>query len=649
MKPSAGVKTQLRDGETVTVFLNEGEQNTHTFESPGYGRLVVEFDPANARLRNYDPKNSTGEDFYPASIAPRMKMYDPDRVARFSGFSGPRMVYDVRAAGTHSFVVQRGSKFISGFYRLTVTRLPEYRILDPNSRPIRHRETQRVSLEASEMKIFSFEATAGDGIFLFMKQRFRHEFGPEIIVRSPDGEPVPARPLLGGARPLRVIPKTGIYTVDFFDKFGKAGGPYDLTMTRLPNPQTLASKATMLRNGQTHSGGLQPEQMDIFGFEALEGENILLQLSRTNDKRQRVLRPVVFDPIVDIYTPSSGWIASYRPGRRSKGVQVTGNMGERVGEKGTYYLVVRDEAYEWAGNQGSYALTVARVPGTFDSEMDGGVVVNGQTTTGSFAPGRMKIYTFAGSAGDSVSVTAFRIELNNFPEFVLFGPDGEYIVDKQGENPLFYRSEIPPLGSFSMDHVALTRNGRYYLLVRNPYGGSEGLPYKFRLAIEPALHVAKADEAWPETKDVKETPPDEPVIQATPQVLTGMEGGEAHSQPAGSFSEGDDLNLFIFDLNVELVEGDNDTDVHAMPISTMTREEDRDYFVIRYRRNLAAEGVVVEVEASRSLARDSWENIELASVDEVGSDPETGDPLFEIRIDVTGAKSQFLRLRIRAE
>lgn len=86
---------------------------------------------------------------------------------------------------------------------------------------------------------------------------------------------------------------------------------------------------------------------------------------------------------------------------------------------------------------------------------------------------------------------------------------------------------------------------------------------------------------------------------------------------------------------------------HAMPQPQLGEDEGGRYLALRYRHNRNAERLSVVLEACESLEAEDWQTITPDQVLDVGVDPETGDPIREMRVRVGEQPRKFIRLVVR--
>lgn len=83
----------------------------------------------------------------------------------------------------------------------------------------------------------------------------------------------------------------------------------------------------------------------------------------------------------------------------------------------------------------------------------------------------------------------------------------------------------------------------------------------------------------------------------------------------------------------------------AMPTVGLESSGETKYLTVTYRQNTQASGVVVTMQATDDLMV-SWQTVTPDALENLAFDPETGDPIIRMKLDVTTSPQRFVRLNV---
>jgi protocatechuate 3,4-dioxygenase beta subunit len=170
--------------------------------------------------------------------------------------------------------------------------------------------------------------------------------------------------------------------------------------------------AYAISSGQTLASTLGAGVSDRITFDARAGDSIEVAMGMTSGD------PWTFQPQIDLYGPNGTLLESES--------HVDGTRLEVLNapQSGTYSIIAADSG---GNGTGAYNLTLAKLPGAQASGGDGGPIVSGQTRNATLIEGDLDVFTFAASAGDSISVAMGMTSGDPWtfqPEIDLYAPNG---------------------------------------------------------------------------------------------------------------------------------------------------------------------------------------------------------------------------------
>ncbi len=217
-----------------------------------------------------------------------------------------------------------------------------------------------------------------------------------------------------------------------------------------------------ISSGEFQTGSIGGGSIDTYTFSGNAGDNVVVRVGTTN-----------FVPLIDLYAPGGALVTN---AFTANGANRDAVLYYQLTNSGTFTISV--SSY-YAGGTGTYGLKFGQIPGPFTVPAGeaGGAMTNGATYTGEIMLGGFNLWSFSGTAGDSIEL---RMGGTNFsPRIDLYGPDGSVLTNAFTAN-----------GSYRDAWLALrlTNSGTFTVVVSsyflNTYGG-----YSLSLAKAPGTFV----------------------------------------------------------------------------------------------------------------------------------------------------------------
>lgn len=316
---------------------------------------------------------------------------------------------------------------------------------------------QTGAISLGDLDLWSFQAEAGDYLALSIAEDLRGEtntpFVPRIRLRAPDGSELGEAWAEVAGDLSRVAPLTGTYTVIVGEKSdsGDTTGRYLLQLARTAGSIEVppGDEGGALANGGNHRGKIPPGDMDLWTFEAVEGENITLSVAEAsegaNDPR--------FWPFIRLLSPEGVLLGGHLPH------DLTGYLNVTVPASGTYFVIVAaDAAQAYNGHSAAeYVLRLAKSSGAFDVFIadEGGSLTNGAGHSGRIALGDLDLWTFQAEQGDRIMMTIGHTsegptDAGFVPWAQLFDPQGAYINATGGDLSGYIAMTAPLTGNYTV-------------------------------------------------------------------------------------------------------------------------------------------------------------------------------------------------------
>jgi Bacterial pre-peptidase C-terminal domain len=262
---------------------------------------------------------------------------------------------------------------------------------------------------------WTFDASAGDNIEL---REGTTNINPFITLYDPDGNVIGSafdtgQPGSHDARLALQVTNTGTFTVVIQAYYAGQQGTYDLRYIKVPGSFVVppGDDGGSLTNGANHTGTIGLGDLDVWTFDATNGDNIELREGTTN-----------INPSFTVYDPNGKVVGSAfdnsTPGTRDV------ELSLQVTNTGTFTVVI--QAY-YAGQQGTYDLRYIKVPGSFvvPPGDDGGSLTNGGNHNGTIDLGDLDAWTFSAANGDNIELREGTTNIN--PSFTVYDPNGKVV------------------------------------------------------------------------------------------------------------------------------------------------------------------------------------------------------------------------------
>ena len=229
-----------------------------------------------------------------------------------------------------------------------------------------------------------------------------------------------------------------------------------LTLLILFGFSTQASAQGAISNGDSPTATVSPiGDVDSWTFSANSGDGLRIQIGEISGTN--------FEPLLRLIGPDSVLIST-NSGNNSSSIIHQASLS------GTYTVQVLDNSVTPDGT-GSYALYLARVPGSFvvPAGDEGGALSNGGIHAGTIDLGDMDLWTFEADAQDSVRIAVGEVGSPSLDPFlVLYGPDGSLITSNNninGSTDITHQAEVGGTYTVIMQdgNVDATGTGGYQL------------------------------------------------------------------------------------------------------------------------------------------------------------------------------------------
>lgn len=358
-----------------------------------------------------------------SGLTPSLLLFGPDGglIAAITNNANPALGYLAASNGTYRVLLGSQNPNQSGTYNLVMMRIPDDLMIPDgeDGGALTNGGNHAGTIEVGDVDLWTFTANAGDQVWLRLATTTAYPslsvFGPTGTVVGSASDGSNTRDAVAGF----AAPATGTFTVLVRSHYSGGSGPYVLYYAKVPGAFIVPvnDEGGALTNGVNHAGTIERGDLDLWTFTASQGEQVLLRLASTT----------VY-PAFTVYAPDGTQTAADYDGSNTRDARAA----FIAGVTGTFTVVARSY-YE--GGAGPYALSYAKVPGSFIVAPDdeGGALTNGGNHAGTIERGDLELWTFTAEQGDQVWLRMGTTSL--YPALAVYGPNGAEIAsDYDGSN-----------------------------------------------------------------------------------------------------------------------------------------------------------------------------------------------------------------------
>jgi|GEM_PF-1179056 len=470
----------LTNGWTHTgTIAPVGDSDSWTFTANAGDRIVVRI----------------GEISQTNSFTPRIRLLNPGAAQQATANGSVAAEIAVTATNSGTFTViadDSNGTTATGTYRLTLAKSPGTVTITPGDEggPMTNGVMHTGTIDAGDLDMWTFSATAGDGIVVRIGKitDTSGNFTPWVRLYSPDGTLLDSGFGTSAGEVSVTATNSGTFTVVAGDGNGALSGTgtYRLTLAKTGGPVVVSvgDDGGPMTNGVMHTGTIDTGDLDIWTFSANTGDALVVRIGKITDTSAN------FTPWIRLYGPNGKLLGS---GFGS----LAGEVAVTATNSGMFIVVAGDGNGALSGT-GSYRLTLAKTgdPVIVSTGDDGGPMTNDVMHTGTIATGDLDLWTFNANSGDAILVRIGKItDTNTFTPWVrIYGPNGK-LLDSG-------------FGSLAGEVTVTATNTGTFLVVASDGNGVLSGSGNYRLTLaktgDPVV-VSAGDDGGPMTNDVMHT------------------------------------------------------------------------------------------------------------------------------------------------
>ncbi|MBN1201577.1 MAG: pre-peptidase C-terminal domain-containing protein [Anaerolineae bacterium] len=316
---------------------------------------------------------------------------------------------------------------------------------------------------------WTFEGLSGDVITVEMK-RLSGTLNPYVLLLTPAGEVFLFDDDNGGDGNALLeeqrLPASGTYTIiTQMSPSGTTAGDYELKLTRQAEGVTPTPGGGALVYGEVFTGGIWDENpRESWTFDGTAGELITITADAASGN---------LDPVIELIGPDGTMLLSDdNSGATPPNARIS---DYRLRQSGVYSIIVRRTTN--VSTVGDYELLVERTETGIVNEPGGGELEYGDVVEGAlWDDNPREAWTFEGTAGELITITANATSGNLDTHISLVAPDGTNLISDDNSG------EISPNALIS--DYRLKQSGVYSVVVRRSPNAYDATLGDYELLVE---------------------------------------------------------------------------------------------------------------------------------------------------------------------
>jgi hypothetical protein len=224
--------------------------------------------------------------------------------------------------------------------------------------------------------------------------------------------------------------------------FYTGSGGYRIKLAQTGTPIVVGpnDEGGSLTNGWDYTGNIDVGDMDVWSFEAVSNQFIVVRMGKINSSDKLM-------PFLRVYDPGGALIALY--GSSAAAAEAT----VRATNSGTFTVIATDNTSFYTGS-GTYRLKLARTgrPLVIAANDQGGAMTGQTNYAGNLDVGGMAVWQFNACGGDPINITVTKTPSTATltPWLRVFNWDGSLLKSASGASTASINMTTPGSGTFTI-------------------------------------------------------------------------------------------------------------------------------------------------------------------------------------------------------
>jgi hypothetical protein len=373
------------------------------------------------------------------------KLYDPseNQIASTAFNLGDIATVELPETGTYRLEVGEATNESTGTYSIAILNIP-----DPDEFSISIGDTLSDGIPGAgagnietpgAFDIYTFSGTVGQSIFVD-RLSYSGVNTVDYKLYDPSGNQIASTAFNLGDIATVELPETGTYRLEVGEATNESTGTYSIAILNIPDSDEFSiSIGDTLSDGIPGAGAGNietPGAFDIYTFSGTAGQSIFVD---------RLSYSGVNTVDYNLYDPSENQIAS-----------TAFNLGDiatvELPETGTYRLEVGEAPNS---STGTYSIAILNIPAPDEFAISiGDTLSDGIPGVGAGnieTPGAFDIYTFSGTAGQSIFVDRLSYSGVNSVDYKLYDPSDNQIGSRAFNLGDIATVDLPETGTYRLE------------------------------------------------------------------------------------------------------------------------------------------------------------------------------------------------------
>ncbi len=437
----------LTNGVTQTGNIVAGDLDAWNFQAQAGQSIILRM----------------GELVAGSSLTPFLRLFGPDGTLLAQYFSSA-VASEVSAratnSGTFTVVASDGSGFYtgSGTYQIKLAKTGSPIVLGPNDSggPMTNGTMVTGSITIGGMDLYNFPATNRQSIVVRMGELVSGgNLKPFLRLFGPDGTYLDQYGASAVAAEVAVqATNTGMFTLVAADSTpfytGSGGYRLKLGLTGVPIVVGANDEGGTLTNGLNYAGNIDLGDMDVWSFEAVSNETIIVRMGEA-------VANSTLTPFLRLFGPNGNLLSQYF----SSGA--ASEVSARATNSGTFTVIATDGSSFNTGS-GTYRIKLVKTgrPLVTDASDVGGPMTGATNYDGSLDLGGMAIWEFTACRGQTITLGVSELVSGSTltPSIRVFNWDGSLLKSASGAGSAQVSMVVPGSGTYT---VVISDLSSFYL------------------------------------------------------------------------------------------------------------------------------------------------------------------------------------------
>lgn len=388
-----------------------------------------------------------------STLTPYLRLFGPDG-ALLGQYGSSQVAAEVAVratnSGTFTVIASDASSFFtgSGSYQIKLGKTGSPIVPGPNDSggALTNGTMLTGNITIGGMELWNFSASAGQSLVVKMGELVANStLTPFLRIYGPEGALLDQYGSSGVASEVAVrATNSGTFTVVAADvtPFYTGSGGYRIKLAQTDTPIVVGpnDEGGPLTNGWNHTGNIDIGDMDVWSFQALSNETLIVRMGE-------LVSGSTLTPFLRLFGPDGTLLSQYG----SSGA--ASEVSARATNSGTFTVIASDISSFYTGS-GTYRIKLVKTsqPLLTESTDVGGPMTGFTNYDGNLDVGGMAVWEFTACAGQQVNLGVGELVSGSTltPSIRLFSWDGSLLKSASGAGSAQLSVVTPGSGTYTV-------------------------------------------------------------------------------------------------------------------------------------------------------------------------------------------------------